>query len=71
MQAFTIHQGIAVPLDSANVDTDQIIHKQFIQPFGFGLSLYLSRARHHYGGHAVSHPPTTDLRRGAAQIFDA
>ncbi len=43
MQAFTIHQGIAVPLDSANVDTDQIIPKQFLSKVtkdGFGVHLF-------------------------------
>ena len=29
MQAFTTHKGTAAPLDRANVDTDQIIPKQF------------------------------------------
>jgi len=43
MHAFTIHQGIAVPLDSANVDTDQIIPKQFLSKVtkdGFGVHLF-------------------------------
>ncbi len=31
MQEFKQHTGLAVPLDSANVDTDQIIPKQFLQ----------------------------------------
>lgn len=30
MEKFTVHTGIAVPLDSANIDTDQIIPKQFL-----------------------------------------
>ena len=29
MTGFTAHVGIAAPLDQANVDTDQIIPKQF------------------------------------------
>ncbi|MEC8376273.1 MAG: 3-isopropylmalate dehydratase small subunit, partial [Pseudomonadota bacterium] len=29
-QGFTQHTGIAAPLDQANVDTDQIIPKQFL-----------------------------------------
>ncbi|WP_421133753.1 3-isopropylmalate dehydratase small subunit [Alteromonas sp. A079] len=29
-QGFTTHSGIAAPLDQANVDTDQIIPKQFL-----------------------------------------
>ncbi|WP_417763524.1 3-isopropylmalate dehydratase small subunit [Shewanella sp.] len=43
MQAFTVHQGIAVPLDNANVDTDQIIPKQFLSKVtkdGFGVHLF-------------------------------
>jgi 3-isopropylmalate/(R)-2-methylmalate dehydratase small subunit len=43
MEKFTIHQGLAVPLDRANVDTDAIIPKQFlksIQRTGFGPNLF-------------------------------
>jgi 3-isopropylmalate/(R)-2-methylmalate dehydratase small subunit len=43
MQAFTVHTGIAVPLDNANVDTDQIIPKQFLSKVtkdGFGVHLF-------------------------------
>ena len=29
MEKFIVHQGIAAPLDAANVDTDAIIPKQF------------------------------------------
>jgi len=39
MQPFTTHTGIVAPLDRANVDTDQIIPKQFlkrIERTGFG-----------------------------------
>ena len=31
MQSFTTHSGIVAPLDRANVDTDQIIPKQFLK----------------------------------------
>ena len=31
MNKFTQHFGIPVPLDAANVDTDAIIPKQFLQ----------------------------------------
>jgi 3-isopropylmalate/(R)-2-methylmalate dehydratase small subunit len=40
---FTIHTGVVVPLDRANVDTDAIIPKQFlksIQRSGFGPHLF-------------------------------
>ena len=43
MQPFTILSGIAAPLDRANVDTDQIIPKQFlkrIERTGFGEFLF-------------------------------
>jgi len=43
MQAFTTHTGIVAPLDRANVDTDQIIPKQFlkrIERTGFGKFLF-------------------------------
>ena len=43
MQAFTVHTGRAVSLPRANVDTDQIIPKQFlkrIERTGFGASLF-------------------------------
>lgn len=40
---FNHHQGIVVPLDRANVDTDQIIPKQFLKSIkrtGFGENLF-------------------------------
>jgi 3-isopropylmalate/(R)-2-methylmalate dehydratase small subunit len=43
MQPFKTHRGIVATLDRANVDTDQIIPKQFlksIQRTGFGPSLF-------------------------------
>ena len=43
MQAFTTLDGLVVPLDRANVDTDAIIPKQFltsIQRTGFGPNLF-------------------------------
>jgi 3-isopropylmalate/(R)-2-methylmalate dehydratase small subunit len=43
MQAFRVHTGIAAPLDRANVDTDQIIPKQFlkrVERTGFGKFLF-------------------------------
>ncbi len=43
MQKFKVHSGIAVPLDSANIDTDQIIPKQFLLAVdrnGFGDHLF-------------------------------
>ena len=53
MQPFTAHTGRAVSLPRANVDTDQIIPKQFlkrIERTGFGPSLFFDwrylRGRH-------------------------
>jgi len=43
MEKFTTHSGLVVPLDIANVDTDQIIPKQFLQKterVGFGQHLF-------------------------------
>ncbi|BAP88065.1 isopropylmalate isomerase small subunit [Burkholderiales bacterium GJ-E10] len=43
MQAFTRHQGLVAPLDRPNVDTDQIIPKQFLKSIrrtGFGANLF-------------------------------
>ncbi len=43
MQAFTIHQGLVVPIDRENVDTDAIIPKQFLKSIrrtGFGPNLF-------------------------------
>jgi 3-isopropylmalate/(R)-2-methylmalate dehydratase small subunit len=43
MQAFTVVTGVVAPLDRANVDTDQIIPKQFlksIKRIGFGVNLF-------------------------------
>ena len=43
MQAFRQHTGLVAPLDRANVDTDQIIPKQFlkrIERTGFGEFLF-------------------------------
>ena len=43
MEKFTQHTGLVAPLDAANVDTDQIIPKQFLQKterIGFGQHLF-------------------------------
>jgi len=43
MRAFTRHTGLVMPLDRPNVDTDQIIPKQFLQRIertGFGQFLF-------------------------------
>ena len=43
MKAFTVHRGLVAPLDRVNVDTDQIIPKQFlkrIEKTGFGQFVF-------------------------------
>ena len=43
MQAFTVHRGRVAPLDRVNVDTDQIVPKQFlkrVEKTGFGQFLF-------------------------------
>lgn len=43
MRKFTQHQGIAAPIDRANIDTDMIIPKQFLKSIkrsGFGPNLF-------------------------------
>src|SRR5690554_71082 len=43
MEKFTQHEGLVAPLDRANVDTDQIIPKQFLKSIlrsGFGPNLF-------------------------------
>lgn len=43
MQSFTIHDGLVVPLDRENIDTDLIIPKQFLKSIkrtGFGPNLF-------------------------------
>ena len=43
MEAFTHIRGVVAPLDRANVDTDQIIPKQYLKSIkrtGFGPNLF-------------------------------
>jgi 3-isopropylmalate/(R)-2-methylmalate dehydratase small subunit len=43
MEKFTIHTGIVAPLDRGNVDTDQVIPKQFLKSIrktGYGPNLF-------------------------------
>lgn len=43
MKAFTVHKGLAAPMDRANVDTDMIIPKQFLKSIkrsGFGKNCF-------------------------------
>jgi 3-isopropylmalate/(R)-2-methylmalate dehydratase small subunit len=66
MQPFIVHTGRAAALDRANVDTDQIIPKQFlkrIERTGFGPSLFFDW-RYRADG---SPDPAFELNRPSAQ----
>ncbi len=63
MQPFTIHTGIAAPLDAVNVDTDAIIPKQHLKTIkrtGLGKALFEEWRYHHHGGEnpdfVLNHP---------------
>jgi 3-isopropylmalate/(R)-2-methylmalate dehydratase small subunit len=63
MQSFTAHSGIVATLDRANVDTDQIIPKQFlkrIERTGFGQFLFFDWRFHDDG---VSPNPEFELNQ--------
>jgi 3-isopropylmalate/(R)-2-methylmalate dehydratase small subunit len=62
MQPFRTHKGKVVPLDRANIDTDQIIPKQFlkrIERTGFGEFLFFDWRRNQDG----SQDPTFTLNQ--------
>jgi 3-isopropylmalate/(R)-2-methylmalate dehydratase small subunit len=66
MKPFTKHTGLVVALDRANVDTDQIIPKQFlkrIERTGFGEFLFWDWARRDDG----SPNPEFELNRPGAK----
>lgn len=66
MKAFTTHTGLVVAMDRANVDTDQIIPKQFlkrIERTGFGEFLFWDWAKLDDG----SPNPDFELNRPAAK----
>ncbi|MCH8840850.1 MAG: 3-isopropylmalate dehydratase small subunit, partial [Planctomycetes bacterium] len=66
MKAFTKHTGLVVAMDRANVDTDQIIPKQFlkrIERTGFGEFLFWDWARRDDG----SPNPDFELNQPAAE----
>jgi 3-isopropylmalate/(R)-2-methylmalate dehydratase small subunit len=66
MKPFTLHTGLVVAMDRANVDTDQIIPKQFlkrIERTGFGEFLFWDWRRKEDG----SEDPTFELNRPEAK----
>src|SRR5436305_1999535 len=57
MQPFRRHEGLVAPLDRVNVDTDQIIPKQFlkrIERIGFGEFVFYDWRRSSSGGQDAS-----------------
>jgi 3-isopropylmalate/(R)-2-methylmalate dehydratase small subunit len=72
MQPFRVHQGLVAPLDRANVDTDQIIPKQFlkrIERTGFGEFIFYDW-RHSSGEELfVSMSPAIAVRVFARKEF--
>ena len=74
MQPFTTLTGIAAPLDRANVDTDQIIPKQFlkrIERTGFGQFLFFDWRYQSDGITPDSGFELNDPRLSGAQILVA
>lgn len=73
MQPFRIHTGLAVPLDRPNVDTDQIIPKQFlkrVERTGFGKFLFYDW-RFLADGQPDLSFPLNETRYGGASILIA
>src|SRR5205809_4007777 len=73
MKPFRNHKGIVVPLDRANVDTDQIIPKQFlkrIERTGFGQFLFYDW-RFDADGSSDSSCPLNEPRYNGASILIA
>jgi 3-isopropylmalate/(R)-2-methylmalate dehydratase small subunit len=73
MQAFRKHTGVVAPLDRVNVDTDQIIPKQFlkrIERTGFGEFLFYDW-RFSAGGKANGEFVLDEPRYGGASILVA
>ena len=73
MKAFKTHRGIVVTLDRANVDTDQIIPKQFLKSItrtGFGEHLFFDW-RHRPDGSLNPDFPLNQPRFKGASILVA
>ncbi|WP_339082392.1 3-isopropylmalate dehydratase small subunit [Pseudomonas sp. TMP9] len=67
MKAFTQHTGLVAPLDRANVDTDQIIPKQFLKSIkrsGFGPNLF-----DEWRYHDIGQPNQDNSQRPVNQDF--
>ena len=74
MQPFRVHTGLVAPLDRANVDTDQIIPKQFlkrIEKTGFGEFLFYDWRRTGSGEPDASFVLNQPQYRGASILVAA
>lgn len=72
MEAFRTLEGIVAPLDWPNVDTDQIIPKQFlkrIERTGFGQYLFYDRRFLDGGRPNPDFEPNADRYRGASILL--
>jgi 3-isopropylmalate/(R)-2-methylmalate dehydratase small subunit len=71
MQPFHTHKGKVAPLDRANIDTDQIIPKQFlkrIERTGFGEFLFHDWRRGKDGSQDPSFPLNQSCHAGASVL---
>lgn len=69
MKAFTQHQGLVATIDRSNVDTDQIIPKQFlkrIERTGFGQYLFFDWRLNEDGSENESFELNQPHRKGAS-----
>jgi 3-isopropylmalate/(R)-2-methylmalate dehydratase small subunit len=72
MQSFTVHTGIVAVLERDNVDTDQIIPKQFlkrIERSGYGDVLFFDWRYHRDGAPDPSFPLNAPQYRGATILL--
>jgi 3-isopropylmalate/(R)-2-methylmalate dehydratase small subunit len=72
MQPFISHTGLAIPLDRPNVDTDQIIPKQFlkrVERTGFGEFLFYDWRVQADGQPDASFPLNDARYRGASVLI--
>jgi len=74
VQPFRTHKGKVVPLDRANIDTDQIIPKQFlkrIERTGFGEFLFFDWRRNKEGSQDPSFTLNQPRYKGASILVTA
>ncbi|MCA9163113.1 MAG: 3-isopropylmalate dehydratase small subunit [Planctomycetales bacterium] len=72
MQSFTQHTGLVAAMDRANVDTDQIIPKQFlkrIERTGFGQFLFFDWRFHDDGSENADFELNQPNTRGASVLL--